>query len=186
MSSKVNVNEIIRGHYNTLKNASTGKLSLSDWITFVILPLVVAILTVIFGFKQTNEISSLLVNFGAIFTALLLSVLVLVYDQGIKISDKIELKENGNNALLKRKRCLLDELYYNICYSIVISVSLVFFCLIESVARGWSYSFAHGEISMNIQPDVYFLSPFIVFLTLNLMVTILMIVKRMHTLLTSN
>ncbi|WP_286271952.1 hypothetical protein [Thalassotalea hakodatensis] len=183
MSSKINVIEIITGHFNTLKSSSDSKLNYTDLFTFILLPVIVACLTVFFGFKQSDQMSSLLVNFGAIFTALLLSVLVLVYDQGNKLTEKLE--SNNNQPILKAKQSLLDELYYNICYSIVVSVILVFLCLIEKALRGCVLDFTIQNIHFNLQPDVWFFSPLIVFFTINLMLTILMIVKRMHTLLTT-
>jgi hypothetical protein len=185
MSSKINIKDIVTGHFATLKSSATGKLSFTDWFTFVIAPLAIAVLSVFLGFKQSDQMSSLLVNFGAIFTALLLSVLVLVYDQGSKLADKLEQNSQNNSRLLKQKQSLLNELYYNICYSIVVSVTLVFLCLIEKAIRGWYYDFSIKDFYFSIQPDMYFFSPFIMFLTLNLMLTILMIVKRMHTLLTT-
>lgn len=107
----------------------------------------------------------------------------MVYDQGNKLSEKLE---NGDNKpLLQAKQQLLDELYYNICYSIVVSVGLVFFCLIEKAIRGWNYSISCKAVDINFQPDTWIFSPLVVFFTLNLMLTILMIVKRMHTLLTT-
>ncbi|MFL3649808.1 MAG: hypothetical protein ACI6PR_01175 [Pseudoalteromonas sp.] len=181
MSSKINIIDIITGHFDTLKDISNQKVSFEDWFTFIITPIVIAMLSVIFGFKQSDQMSSLLVNFGAIFTALLLSVLVLVYDQGNKLSEN----NNNNNALLEQKKTLLDELYYNICYSIVVSVALVFLCLIEKAIRNWSCLLSVKDFNLKLQPDLYIFSPIIVFLTLNLMLTILMIVKRMHTLLSS-
>jgi hypothetical protein len=184
MSSKINVSEIISGHFNTLKNSSNNKINYTDIITFIILPLLISGITVLFGFKQSDQMSSLLVNFGAIFTALLLSVLVLVYDQGNKLTEKLEI--NNNQPILKAKQNLLKELYYNICYSIVVSVGLVFLCLIEKALRGRFLDLAIQNIQIKIQPDIWFFSPLIVFFTINLMLTILMIVKRMHTLLTTS
>jgi hypothetical protein len=183
MSSKINVNGIITGHFNTLRSSSTKKFNYTDIFTFILLPIIISGLTVLFGFKQSDQMSSLLVNFGAIFTALLLSVLVLVYDQGTKLTEKLE--NNSNQPILKAKQSLLDELYYNICYSIVVSVVLVFLCLIEKALRGCVLDFTIQNIQINLQPDVWFFSPLIVFFTINLMLTILMIVKRMHTLLTT-
>ncbi|TOR22870.1 hypothetical protein CGG78_23835, partial [Vibrio parahaemolyticus] len=72
MSSKINVCNIIFGHLNTLKDASSSKVSLVDVFTFFIVPLLFGILVFLSGFKLNDSLISLLVNFGAIFTALLL------------------------------------------------------------------------------------------------------------------
>ncbi|MEO3682295.1 hypothetical protein ABHN84_08290 [Shewanella vesiculosa] len=183
MSSKINIIGIVSGHLSTLKNTTTKKISFVDLFTFYIIPTIAAAIALYFGFTQSNDLSSLLVNFGAIFTALLLSVLVLVYDQGTKISEKIE--KNGSSLVLSLKEQLLNELYFNICYSIVISISLVFLCLIEKIIHDWSYDISCQFFTFSFTPDKWIISPIIIFLTVNLMLTILMIVKRMHVLLTA-
>ncbi|TMP45203.1 hypothetical protein CWB96_03780 [Pseudoalteromonas citrea] len=185
MSSKINISDIVVGHFRTLRSSGNDKISFIDLFTFILLPLLLSLVTVLCGLKLSNEMTSLLVNFGAIFTALLLSVLVLVYDQGSKIDEKI--KEDKNQGhFLDVKKSLLSELYYNICYSIVVSISLVFLCLVEKSVRGWAASFSISGCDLSFSPSEHLLSPLVAFLTLNLMMTILMIVKRMHVLLTSN
>ncbi|MFQ1005343.1 hypothetical protein [Gilliamella sp. CG22] len=89
MNSKINIGSLIKGHIKTLYNASTKKLDFSDIVTFFVLPALVAILGSFWGIFLSIDIISLLVNFGSIFTALLLSVLVLVYDQVGKVNEKL-------------------------------------------------------------------------------------------------
>jgi heme/copper-type cytochrome/quinol oxidase subunit 2 len=168
MSSKLNVWSIITGHFNTLRSASTKKVSIADIFVFFIVPILIGIALAFYGFKLTNEANSLLMNFGAIFTALLLSVLVLVYDQGQKLTPDAT-----------TKKILLDELYDNICYSIVLSIVLVFLCIATSLSLSITAPTAH---SLN----TFVLTPLIMFTSTNLLLTILMIVKRMHALLTSS
>lgn len=187
MSSKINVLEIIVGHWKTLEHNGTGKVSLSDVITFLIIPFGLAILTIIFEFKFTSDLTSLLVNFGAIFTALLLSVLVLVYDQSTKLEDNKP--DSEADVSYSIKRTILDQLYYNICYSIIVSVILVVSCFIESICRGKTSSFTvplESPLSICIDINTYVATPLVTFATVNLIFTILMIVKRMHALLTSD
>lgn len=186
MSSKINVCEIIQGHWKTLEHNGTGKVSFVDIFTFFIFPLVLAVLTIVFEFKFTNELTSLLVNFGAIFTALLLSVLVLVYDQSTKLEDNKP--ESEADVSYNTKRTILDQLYYNICYSIIISMALVVSCFIESICRGKTGTYTlplEAPISICIDVNTYIATPLVTFATVNLIFTILMIVKRMHALLTS-
>lgn len=183
MSSKINVIGIVAGHLQTLKAVGNNKLSYQDFFTFFFLPALAAAFGCWFDFKLSDELTSLLVNFGAIFTALLLSVLVLVYDQGAKLQEKVE---NGiAGPIIKVKQALLEELYFNICYSIVLSITLVFLCLVEKVSRGHLQPLVVKIWQLDINFDVWLFSPLVVFLTLHLLLTILMIVKRMHTLLTT-
>lgn len=183
MSSKINISIIISGHLLTLKNVGDTKVSKTDYFTFFAIPIIFSVVFYISGFKLTTEITSLLVNFGAIFTALLLSVLVLVYDQGEKLKDKNQ--EEVTTAILGAKEILLEQLCFNICYSIVVSVALVFLCLIETVITGSMTPTSWSGIFSSLDLSVILFTPLIVFLTLNLMLTILMVVKRMHTLLTT-
>ncbi|WP_020162204.1 hypothetical protein [Cycloclasticus pugetii] len=168
MSSKLNVKDIVTGHIGTLVDAGKKSISFADMFSFYILPAIIAGFGIFFCFNISKEISSLLVNFGAIFTALLLSVLVLVYDQENKID------QNTDASLKNAKKSLLNHLYYNICYCIIMSVFLVVICLLHTVVEAFSPF-------MNI----YFITPLIIVTAVNLILTILMIVKRMHVLLIS-
>lgn len=176
MSSKINVFEIVMGHVKTLQDPS-GKALISDYFTFFAVPALVAFLGVYLKFTLNKDVSSLLVNFGSIFTALLLSVLVLVYDQESKIDGGKE-----KDPLYTPKKKLLSQLYYNISYSVVCSILLVVFCLLNSII----YGDANSDSSKieNIWFGLFALTPITVFITSNLVLTIIMIVKRMHTLLT--
>ncbi|SGZ07292.1 Putative uncharacterized protein [Moritella viscosa] len=185
MSSKINVMDIIAGHFRTLIHSSSNKLCFADLFTFLLLPLLISIVSVWGGFKFSDQLISLLVNFGAIFTALLLSVLVLVYDQGTKLEDKIASNANSVNinVIDGIKKKLLDQLYYNICYSIVVSVLLIVFCFIEVITRNKIIELNYFDINLDF--NRYLIMPIVVFIATNLMLTIVMIVKRMHTVLTA-
>lgn len=181
MSSKINIWSIVTGHISTLNDASSGKVSLVDYFTFYGIPLAIAFFLSFIGIKVTSDANSLLVNFGAIFTALLLSVLVLVYDQGEKLRD-VNSESNKHSIELKKK--LLEQLYFNICYAIVASVLLIFFCLIYTFLPVDALKISISELSFDIDLKLYFFSPLIMMVVMNLLLTILMVVKRMHTLLT--
>ena len=188
MSNKINVIGILKGHVNTLKNAGSDRLSLSDSITFFVFPIGIASLSYFFSFSL---LTSLLVNFGAIFTALLLSVLVLVYDQGSKLEDKAaQCKQAGEAvpAMIDTKKTLLDQLYYNICYAIVFSVLLVVSCVLESIARGKVIPVKSSMLDFTgcIDFSSWFLMPLVVFVAIHLILATLMIIKRMHILLTTS
>lgn len=189
MSSKINVWSIVTGHINTLVDSSKDqvKVSLTDYITFYGIPLIVAVVFSAVGIKVTTEANSLLVNFGAIFTALLLSVLVLVYDQGEKLrylSHNQGDRPNPNSHNIELKKKLLEQLYFNICYAIVVSVILVFLCLIYTFLPDKACMLSFRSYSFNLDLKLYLASPLILVVVMNLLLTILMVVKRMHTLLT--
>lgn len=184
MSAKVNIKEIVLGHFGTLKEVD-GRWSWLDFITFCFVPVLFAAFSVAAGFSLNKDISSLLVNFGAIFTALLLSVLVLVYDQESKIDEKyqreLELKR-PLDQLYRGKKILLDELYFNISYSILSSLILIAACFAFSVADSFvDPKAASASISLVLSKLVF--TPIAVVVSVNLLLTIVMIVKRLHSLL---
>lgn len=180
MSSKLNISEIIVGHYKTLKN-SDGTVAIADIFIFYLLPLFLSFLSIGCLFDIDKDLSSLLVNFGSIFTALLLSVLVLVYDQESKI-DQLR----GNDSLYPLKKRLLMELYYNISYSILCSLLLVLLCFFHSIIDGLTDQINISNLQITIKYDVFVATPLIVFITANLFLNIIMIVKRMHSMLTTH
>lgn len=112
MSSKVNIFAIVSGHFVRLSKTN-GQFSISDFATFIFIPVLFAALSIVFQFNLNKDIVSLLVNFSAIFTALLLSVLVLVYDQESKIDDKA--KEADRNKEPRDIFYSAKKIYWVIC-----------------------------------------------------------------------
>ena len=180
MSSKINILEIIAGHFDTLRD-TRDRLSKADIFTFIMLPLGAGIASIILCFNLDASLSSLLVNFGSILTALLLSVLMLVYEQESRLDSTAEI----SSRIIELKRKLLRELYYNISFSIVCSLALVSMCFLHSMALGTTWAIAVKSYHLAIPIDKWFLTPIIIVIALNLLLNMLMIVKRMHTLLTA-
>ncbi|WP_143504252.1 MULTISPECIES: hypothetical protein [unclassified Pseudomonas] len=178
MSSKINVTDILMGHIATLSDPA-GKRSIGDYVTFFLVPVLVAGLGLLAGYNLNKDVSSMLVNFGAIFTALLLSVLVLVYDQESKLESR-----KGEDPLYESKRKLLGQLYYNICFSILSSIVLVALCFVHSVIYRMKYDLGIGDSAFQFSYAKHVVTPLVIFVTANLLLTIVMIVKRMHAMLT--
>ncbi|EMJ9775481.1 hypothetical protein RGO69_002282 [Morganella morganii] len=182
MSSKINIFYLIKGHINTLRLADTGKISICDIITFFVLPAIISYSIVIIGFRVNKDLISILVNFSAIITALLLSVLVLVYEQGNKLKDKTPEKRSPLDEV---KEKLLDAIYYNICYSILSGALLIALCFIISLTYSKFDFFLYESVfGFLVFIKKYIVIPLIIFLFIHLMLNIIMIVKRMHVLLT--
>lgn len=187
MSNKINICEIISGHFNTLIK-SDDKILYGDVFTFILLPIGLGLLSCALGFSLDDKLSPLLVNFGSIFTALLLSVLVLVYDQESKLA-----KSDHSSDGYKRKKELLGQLYYNISYSILCSIALVILCFLNSIVMGNAsvisingFEFMEYEVTsfdIKIAYDVVFVTPMAIFFVTSLILNVIMIVKRMHSLL---
>lgn len=169
MSNKINVSDIILGHFRTLRNAN-GKLSFIDIVTFILIPVFIGIFAFFYQLNLSKDIVSLLVNFGAIFTALLLSVLVLVYDQEIKITTS---NSNDSSALFQVRKKLLRQLYYNVSFSVVCAIALVTLCLILALF----------DEKLSLVEQI--VTSLIIAIVASILLNVLMVVKRMHVLLTN-
>lgn len=169
MSIKLNVVGVVFEHFKTLKNARTGKLSKSDMVTFLIIPICISLSAAVFHFDINSDFRAACINFGAIFSALLMSVLVLVYDQETKLKDEC-------SPNFEDKKLLLGQLYHNICFTIICSLNCVIFSLLHIV---------FDKSTLNVTYlNSYFITPVIIFSLLSLILTTYMILKRLHALLT--
>lgn len=190
MSDKINMLSIIRAHYKTLRNSGGKKISLGDTLTFIVFPMIMGLLSALCFFNLNKDLDSLLVNFGAIFTALLLSVIVLIYDQENRALDKARLYPNEVGDTSKLKLRLLKELYHNISYAIFCSLILVALSFIHSIVpqptSDGVFSFYIGEFKLKLSFATTLVTPIIVFVTINIFLTILMVVKRLYKILISN
>lgn len=173
MSKKISVLNICTEHLKTLTKR--------DLFSFLGLPIVVVIGSLLLDIRLAKDTLSLLVSFGSIFTALLLSLLVLIFDQETKLDEKAEIWSSNQTTipLFNKRKLLLSELYSNISFSIICSLLLVLSCLV--LAQFLSYS-QPSEINNNLSK--WLLNPVITILLILTALNILMILKRIHTLLT--
>ena len=189
MTSKINPISIFQGHGSTLVNATDGKRSLVDITVFYIVPIIFGIAAWFFVANISDEIINILVNCSAIFIGLLLNLLVLVYDQKNRFkkgsnSDNSVEEWNAGSARVR----LLHELYYNISYSILIAIVL----LLTSLAHIGFKDIELGPFDIKQFTGLEFIpreditSPIITFLGLNFVLTLMMVLKRFHTLLTTD
>lgn len=173
MSSKVNIIQIILDHHETLRDYESEQVSLSDLLVFVGIPLIIVSINIFFCLTISQELRSALINFGAIFSALLISVLVLVYDQRSKIYDRRKKISPELHPNFDALYITLKELYHNICYGILISLLLVVFSLLQIVTV---------DLEL-VKLNLYVINPLVVFAICSTILTTLMIVKRLHKLL---
>lgn len=175
-----------------------------DSATFILIPLSLSIVGFIFDVSLSDNAISLAVNFGAIFTALLLSVLVLVYEQESKLRDKEksymkEIKERNDkeekgegegegdivdysfvDPNFKSKLSLMSCLYLNISYCIIVSILLVAFSATSLIIKSVKIK---GDLITDLNSMIF--NPLIIFLLSHIIINILMVVKRMYVLLTT-
>jgi hypothetical protein len=165
MFSKINLSSIIRDHLFTLRDEQTKKYKAGDFILFLIVPLGLG-LVILFGFDiriDTGAIN-LLVTSLSIFAALLFNLLLLIYD--------IVNKEEKTDQRSSLKRRFLGQIFANISFSIFISITAVIFLLI-AVA---DFNNIYIEDALNL--IIYYLVSLFI-------LTMFMILKRVHILLSN-
>jgi hypothetical protein len=164
--NKINVLRIVADHFRTLRDFQTGKLALSDLFTFLGLPLVCAAASVYFKITFTSDVLISILTAFSIFAGLLFSLLLLVFS----LTDKFD----PQSMLFALRKQLFAELYENISFAILISMAIVTLTLIAGVRKeGVTGEFHTGRI----------ITSSLVFLMINFILTILMVLKRMHALL---
>lgn len=167
MSSKINNLNIIRDHISTLYDKRNGCIWF-DIFRFFVLPAVLTFLLVFFiNPIITQDLLGIIASVFAIFTALLLSLLLLLYN----ISQ--EITKNKNTVAYK----LLIETKSNISFLILISIFSLFTILLLSVI---TYGILPGDIKSVIE---LILSAVSYYLMGIFILTILMVLKRVYALL---
>lgn len=165
---KINVLDIIWHHVDTLRDYSTGRLSWSDVTTFFGIPLAVSLTGYLLRWGlYVDALNALLAAF-AIFAGLLLNLLLLIYTFS---SDTLH-----PSALAKVRIRFVRELHDNIAYAVIVSILIVVVALI-AVAQ------LNIESPRSSEPTGPIFTFLLVYLTVNFVLTLLMVLRRIHTML---
>jgi len=187
--SKINVSSVITNHLKTLSDQK-GILSISDVFTHFVLPIVLSIFACFYYGLMRQSLASIFVNFGAITTALLMSAVIMIFEQKESVKSKIEdieekvknpsldpeleSKLNKSKVMLQNNKKIYSQLCSNISFSILTSVLLVLFSVVVS--------FFPDDIrtitSFVFKVIYYILSGSSYFLFLCTVITFLMVIKR--------
>ncbi len=182
MSSKINVFNVLKGHMSTLIDAKTSKFSYIDMATFYVAPAILAVAGIFFGIDFSKDATNLLVTAGAIFTGLLLNLRILVYDQKSKLPPVNVDTDNWQETQIRHT--VLKELYYNISYSTLLSVTLIVVAIVHLFVVDKSTHISLPGFTITDLSSIT-TSPLLLFFGLNLVLTIVMIIKRIYTLLSA-
>jgi len=162
MIDKINISKIIKDHVSSLKDYNTGNYSCYDLLLFFGIPLLFTFILVYYNISLSENIISILITAFSIFAALLFNLLILIYD----------IIQRSKKDVNKLKIKFIKEIYANISFSILVSIVLVFFllsiCFIET-NQMW-------VLLIPLQFVIYYF-------TLLFLLTLLMILKRIHVLL---
>lgn len=154
--SKINVLGIIKEHFSTLVNANTGRPGPEDWILFFLIPILLAALL---GFTRTvidKDLSNTIITILSIFVGLLINVIVLLFD----LVQRNEEKHQVKNLILR-------ETLTNISYTILISLATIVIAILTFLNNYY--------VKLGASVIIFFLASHIT-------ITLLMIIKRMHAL----
>jgi hypothetical protein len=165
---KINIWAIIRRHFETLRDYSTKKSVVSDFLLFLGVPACIAATGFYFHWSLAVEALAAVIASFAIFAGLLFNLLILIYTLS---------NDEQPKALARVRTDLMRELHDNIAYSVLVSIFIVSFALIATVVL------KHGD-APSVPPWIQFiLTAIINFLVGNFFLTLLMILKRIHTVL---
>lgn|GEM_PF-1015452 len=174
MFSLINILGIIEEHYETLK--SDAKLRFIILIFFLI-PLLVAFLLIITNKPLTQNSVNALITAYSIFTALLLNVIFIIYDimGKLKITDKDTTDDIAEYAKNRNQKELLEHLYSNSVYSLLTSIIILTILILEALIEVWRIE---GYI-------LCIFSGFTYIMVAHFLMNLLMITKRLSSLLSS-
>lgn len=158
MFSFINVFEVIKNHYKTLKSDASGNILL-----FILLPIFIGVVSIFIRSVNSN-LDSILSTALSIFIGLFINLLVLIVTlTKTPIREKKEIRTQ-----------VVEETFYNITYVILISIIALGLIMLKNINFGLSY-----ENQMIFKKTIVF---FFSFLFTQTLLTILLIIKRIFNL----
>ena len=161
MLNKINVLPIIKDHLNTLRDNRTQKVSITDLFMFFAVPAVAAAALVWRDFSVDSDVRNVIGLSMAVFVGLLFNVLLVIYD--------VVSRRDTQDLASVRRREFLKEVYANLAFSILIAVG----SLLLLVATAFTSTLATRVLS----GIIFYLAGMFV-------LTLLMVLKRLHGLFT--
>ena len=163
--SKADVSPIVKGHLDTLVDARTGRASVLERLFFFASPLCLSIGLLYFHFGFRLDAVNGFLNAFAIFTGLLLNLLVLVFS----------LSASGDKSAPSFRKIIIKQVFTNVCYCILLSIGVVATSLIDLGYLRPQKIESTGPISTFVLSG----------LTGHFLLTLLMVMKRMYKLISS-
>lgn len=172
---KINLWWIIRDHLDTLVDFPQTKISRSDMVVFFALPVAIAGAAAYFNFSLKTDVLNGLMAAFAIFAGLLLNLLVLVFSF---TQTNTSHPAGPTDIYIRIRRQVLRQMHANISFSIVIALAVVVVALVSL----WDLKHNEGTTPGSTGWVATFL---IALLTSNFVLTLMMVLKRMHILITN-
>ena len=166
MLGKLNIWKIIRDHFSTFTNYRTGRVSISDYLLFLGIPLALAVIAVWRNITFPSAVLSAMLSAFSIFAGLLLNLLLLICNFANNQ------RFAGSDPATAMRRTFLKQVYFNLAFSIILAICIVAVTLV-------SLSFASHQEQATHPIATVLLS----FLVSQFVLTLFMILQRIHTLL---
>lgn len=158
MFSFINVFEVIKNHYKTLKSDTSGNILL-----FILLPICIGVVSIFIKSVNSN-LDSILSTALSIFIGLFINLLVLIVTlTKTPIREKKEIRTQ-----------VVEETFYNITYVILISIIALGLIMLKNIHFGLT-----PENQLIFKKIIVFIFSFLFTQTL---LTILLIIKRIFNL----
>lgn len=152
MLKKIDISKIVKNHFATLQNANTKRAAFDDYLTFLIIPLIVTGILLWFNVYLSDSAINIIISTLSILVGLLFNVVVLIFDI---------IKRDSTNKI---KNIVLKQILSNIAYTILISIVTIILTLLTFIN--------------NCCTKIIFNALIYLILT-NFTLTVLMILKRM-------
>jgi hypothetical protein len=165
---KISVGPIISDHADTLRDYGTGKRSISDVCVFFGLPMAVAAVAVWTGIRIRVSAVTAILTASAIFVGLLPNLLILV------LTFLMNAKGDASDSVLQLRKRFMREIAAHVSFSFVLSLALA------SIAVGALMLLRKDENPLGAVPTFL-----LVVGSVTLVLTMLMLIRRMHALVVS-
>lgn len=163
---KINLVCVLKDHLATLVDARTERISLWDVLVFFGIPLFLSAAGVLLDLKIADEIDSALIAVFAVFAALLFSAQIGIFGlyRKTEVTSEDEIAKAVAEHIQEDRRRFFYEVNANVSYLILLSVvSLLWFVVALYLSGSSSW-----EVAVTA------------FLASHFLLTILMVVKRVH------
>lgn len=167
MLTKLNIFGIVIDHLNTLGTYRGRRYKGVEIFIFYGLPFLLSLALLWFGFSLNDNTANILLTSLSIFAGLLLNLLLMIFDAIRKTKDDKDDPE---------RETLLKETYSNIAYCILIALTCTLILMGFAI---WDISYNPGWVSILKA----FVSALVYFLVFNFSLTLFMVLKRIHSLL---
>ena len=126
MFSRIDISDIIIGHFKTFKSLNDGKMIWWDIILMVLFPIVISIFLVRHNITLDNIMGDL-IKAIAVFGAFLFNLLALIYNL------KEKLKQSTKDDPIKS--LFAKHIHANIAYSILLSIVMIILFIVYEIVQ---------------------------------------------------